>query len=1528
MQNFAPRVAPRRFFPRPLFAGFVALCLAGAASATNHILRQDEVMAGLNGDPKVQFIEITVGGDDQKNWGPQGGETTSRAMLVFFNANGVQTGTFFFPSNPPPGLNTVLIATTNFAALPGAPIPDMIMPPLLNPGSGKVCFKGNPGNFFAFDVNLCLSYGNFPASQTEGAGAPAPALPILGEPNSLTRVQNFAFGNLSSRNADFVLASPTPANTRGQTMIFPVDGPEIDFVPSSLNLGERDMTLGPSGPQTVVITNRGTVNPLIITNISVAGTDANQFLIVNDSGQATLPPGGIRAVQVTFDPDSPGGKSASLRVVCNDTNEMVSNVELRGFGVDPNAPEIDVLPAVVNFPNQNIAAGSTTLQNVTITNRGTITPLVVSNFVIVGTHAGQFRITSSTNLAVVVPRGSRIVNVTFDPDSAGPKNALLRIFSTDPDEGVVEVQLRGNGFDLNPCVPPNPTNTFAQNIAFNAQMACPGFTFSGSTLGATPDGASTCSGAFPDVWYRYIPGSNGTLVTTLVRVGSTAPLVLSAHSAAPGSVQNQLGCVLVLSNSSTARLTLPVTNGVAVVLRIAGVASLGSSFELTLEGPPCSAFDRNENGITDSCESDFGDAPAPYPTTLANDGARHRAFTPLFLGERVDPNDDGQPSALATGDNVDGPPNDEDGVTFLSPMVARSSVSIAELKVVASAAGVLNAWIDFNADGDWADAGEQIFSNRALVAGANALSFAIPAGATPTNVTFARFRLSTSGGISFTGSANDGEVEDYAMEILAEAQLPGELAVRINEVMAGLNGDSTVQFVEVEANGVLNKAWGPQGVESVGRAMLVFFDEAGRQTGRFVFPSNAPAGADTVLVATRAFAEHTGIEPDFVMPPEVLAIAGKVAFKTNPDNRHFDINVALSYGGPGYFGPTDGAGPANTNELPILHARSLGRVQEFSFGLNDNAAFQLGAPTPRNTAGQTFALSSTSLAEQGNTVFSRETFRGNGRTCATCHLPGKDQFGLTPMTILNLPRSDPLFVFEENVNVLRLTASSQPSDLRGVINGTLGTAKILAGSEDTYLVIGGTNLAGAITDQNGNGGTLQSITKGDLDGPTPGNGSPRGLEHHELLEHGRGLILENIDGFKRGEVFRASPHLLNLALTAPFGLSGEFDSLEDFSDGAVVQHFPRSLARISGVDFRHPTREELEAMTAFMFAISNPPTNSLNLDRLATTEAQKRGRAMFFGEEGRCSKCHNGPVLALSDGTLPGSVTNRNDNFNTGVANVLQNLMDGLPTEPAGRPAGQSDRKFNTPPLFNIRLTAPFFHDGSAATLTAAVQFYDAEEFHSSPAGADVGSLLAANKPDKVADMVAFLESLVELPVSFTRELEFGVCCPGTPLFGPLTATITNSGSTTLAITNVLIAGTNAADFEIVSDTGEIDLAPGATRLIGVAYVPGTAGAKQATLEVYSHDTNLLGSFSFGIALKGADSIVQAVPSSEDFGAHVTLRWTAVAGRRYQVQFKASLSDPEWTNLPGEVTASGNSASLVDTPAPATQRFYRVMALR
>ncbi len=166
---------------------------------------------------------------------------------------------------------------------------------------------------------------------------------------------------------------------------------------------------------------------------------------------------------------------------------------------------------------------------------------------------------------------------------------------------------------------------------------------------------------------------------------------------------------------------------------------------------------------------DWGDAPEGslgpglYPTTSARNGARHTILQGFFLGQRVDSEPNGQPDATATGDDLNGP--DEDGVTFTSLITPGTSATV---DVVAAGAGAtpayLNAWIDFNQDGDWADAGEQIFVAKQLVNGVNSLSFTVPAGL-KTGFTFARFRYSHQSSLPFDGPAQDGEVEDYRVSI-------------------------------------------------------------------------------------------------------------------------------------------------------------------------------------------------------------------------------------------------------------------------------------------------------------------------------------------------------------------------------------------------------------------------------------------------------------------------------------------------------------------------------------------------------------------------------------------------------------------------------------------------------------------------------------------------------------------------------------------------------------------------------------------
>jgi hypothetical protein len=58
----------------------------------------------------------------------------------------------------------------------------------------------------------------------------------------------------------------------------------------------------------------------------------------------------------------------------------------------------------------------------------------------------------------------------------------------------------------------------------------------------------------------------------------------------------------------------------------------------------------------------------------------------------------------------------------------------------------------------------------------------------------------------------------------------------------------------------------------------------------------------------------------------------------------------------------------------------------------------------------------------------------------------------------------------------------------------------------------------------------------------------------------------------------------------------------------------------------------------------------------------------------------------------------------------------------------------------------------------------------------------------------------------------------------------------------------------------------------------------------------------------------------------VTIQWSAFAGVRYGMQFKTSLLQADWTDLPGDVTATGPTAARSDSPG-GFQRFYRVLAL-
>ncbi|HEX7830152.1 MAG TPA: GEVED domain-containing protein, partial [Thermoanaerobaculia bacterium] len=194
-------------------------------------------------------------------------------------------------------------------------------------------------------------------------------------------------------------------------------------------------------------------------------------------------------------------------------------------------------------------------------------------------------------------------------------------------------------------------------------------------------------------------------------------------------------------------------------------------FRLSTMGVASPHFAANDGEVEDYATIvnglDFGDAADPsYPTLLASNGARHvvlSANNPT-LGTLVDTEANGAPSAGANGDDL-ATSDDEDGVTFTTQLIPAVTGNVQ--LTTGATGGIANLWIDFNANGSWADAGEHVVTEQSM--GANAsqtFPVAVPAGAVVGTVPV-RARISTQAGLGITGLASDGEIEDHLATIIA-----------------------------------------------------------------------------------------------------------------------------------------------------------------------------------------------------------------------------------------------------------------------------------------------------------------------------------------------------------------------------------------------------------------------------------------------------------------------------------------------------------------------------------------------------------------------------------------------------------------------------------------------------------------------------------------------------------------------------------------------------------------------------------------
>ena len=272
-------------------------------------------------------------------------------------------------------------------------------------------------------------------------------------------------------------------------------------------------------------------------------------------------------------------------------------------------------------------------------------------------------------------------------------------------------------------------------------------------------------------------------------------------------------------------------------------------------------------------EADFGDAPdatqsgfsSTYPVTALENGARHNAYG-AFMGVARDVEIDGTHSLLADYDDINGsvagPPGDEDGVTFLGPLTVHASQSRTGFVDVyvdlnGTSTAYVDAWIDFNQDGDWNDPGETLFGPTGQVVtatGIQNLSFTIPANALA-GQTFSRFRVSSLGGLAPTGGFQDGEVEDHIVEFLPE--------ITIDDVtrQEGADGGATTAFTFTVTRSQINTAVDVDWVTTDGTATTGDADYAGGG-GTLNFLATVPTGGVDTQTITVFVNEDSKVEAD------------------------------------------------------------------------------------------------------------------------------------------------------------------------------------------------------------------------------------------------------------------------------------------------------------------------------------------------------------------------------------------------------------------------------------------------------------------------------------------------------------------------------------------------------------------------------------------------------------------------------------------------------------------------------------------
>ena len=262
-----------------------------------------------------------------------------------------------------------------------------------------------------------------------------------------------------TRSASLTVASNNPAGNVAVTLsgTGTVSQPQLKVSPASVTFG--NIAVGATSPaSTIQLNNTGTA-ALSITALTLAGTNAAEFVRSTPALPLQLAAGASANISLTFKPAASGARSATLAVASNNPAGNVA-VTLTGTAT-VTQPALQVSPASVSFGN--LAVGTTSAAStVQLNNTGTAA-LSVTALTMSGANAAEFTLSAPTLPLQIAAGASSSVSLKFKPAASGSRSASLTIASNNP-SGNVAVTLSGTGAAATTSGYPNDGSVLGTNL--------------------------------------------------------------------------------------------------------------------------------------------------------------------------------------------------------------------------------------------------------------------------------------------------------------------------------------------------------------------------------------------------------------------------------------------------------------------------------------------------------------------------------------------------------------------------------------------------------------------------------------------------------------------------------------------------------------------------------------------------------------------------------------------------------------------------------------------------------------------------------------------------------------------------------------------------------------------------------------------------------------------------------------------------------------------------------------------------------